>query len=90
MGTGNKFHPELLEIMPLSKTEYDPIARVLRQKLRKEYNLDKIMVVASKERPLKVNSQTHSPSSNAFVPNTAGIIAASYIFNQALKDIIKE
>lgn len=84
MGTGNKFHPEKLDIMPLSKTEYDPIARVLRQKLRKEYNLNKIMVVASKEVPLKVNSQTHSPSSNAFVPNTAGILAASYIFNKAI------
>ena len=81
MGTGNKFHPEKLELIPLSKTEYDPIARVIRNKLRKELNIDKIMVVASKEVPLKVNSQEFSPSSNAFVPNTAGIIAASYIFN---------
>lgn len=86
MGTGNKFHPEKLDIMPLSKTEYDPIARVLRQKLRKEYNLDKINVVASKEIPLKVDSTKLSPSSNSFVPNTAGILAASYIFNHALNN----
>lgn len=85
MGTGNKFHPEKLEIIPLSKTEYDPIARVLRNKLKKECNLSKIMVVASKEAPLKVDSTTTSPSSNAFVPNTAGILAASYIFNKAIE-----
>ena len=87
MGTGNKYHPEKLEIIPLSKTEYDPIARVIRQKLRKTHNLHKIMVVASKEVPEKVDSTTQSPSSNAFVPNTAGIIAASYIFNKSIGKI---
>lgn len=85
MGTGNKFHPERLEILPLSKTEYDPIARVLRNKLKKEYNLSKIMVVASKENPQKVDSTVQSPSSNSFVPSTAGILAASYIFNKAIE-----
>ena len=85
MGTGNKFHPEKLEIIPLSKTEYDPIARVLRNKFKKELNMNKIMVVASKELPLKVDSNTMSPSSNSFVPNTAGFIAGSYIFNKAIE-----
>ncbi len=85
MGTGNKYHPEKLEIIPLSKTEYDPIARVMRNKLKKEYNLNKIFVVASKEVPEKVDSTKQSPSSNAFVPNTAGLIAASYIFNKAIE-----
>ncbi len=85
MGTGNKFHPEKLEIIPLSKTEYDPIARVLRNKLKREFNLNRIMVVASKEVPLKVDSSKQSPSSNAFVPNTAGLLAASYIFNKAIE-----
>lgn len=84
MGTGNKFYPEKLEILPLSKTEYDPIARVIRGKLNKEYNLKKIMVVASKEAPLKVDSTVNSPFSNSFVPNTAGILAASYIFNKVI------
>lgn len=87
MGTGNKFHPERLEIIPLSKTEYDPIARVLRGKLKKEMDINKVMVIASKEVPLKVDSQTTSPSSNAFVPNTAGILAASYIFNHAIEEM---
>ena len=85
MGTGNKYHPEQLEIISLAKTEYDPIARVMRHKLKYDYNLNQIMVVASKEVPEKVDSTKQSPSSNAFVPNTAGIIAASYIFNQAIE-----
>ncbi len=88
MGTGNKFHPEKLDIMPLSKTLYDPIAKVLRQKLKYDYNLKKIPVVASYEVPLKTRKST--PSSNSFVPSAAGIIASSYIFNQALEDIEEE
>ena len=87
MGTGNKFFPDKLEVIPLSQTEYDPIARVIRQKLRKTYKLHKIMVVASKEPPQKVDSNTTSPSSSAFVPNTAGYLAASYIFNHAIGKI---
>ena len=34
MGMGNKLHPELLEISELSKTSYDPIAKVIRKELR--------------------------------------------------------
>ena len=86
MGTGNKFYPEKLEILPLSKTEYDPIARVIRGKLNRDYNLKKIMVVASKEVPLKVDSTIDSPFSNSFVPNAAGILAASYIFNKEISE----
>jgi tRNA A37 threonylcarbamoyladenosine dehydratase len=84
MGTGNKYCPEQLDIMPLSETSYDPIARVMRQKLKHRLPLQQIMVVASKEPPTKVDSMTMSPSSNAFVPNTAGILAANYIFLQAI------
>ena len=37
MGTGKKFHPELLEIIDLSKTSYDPIAKKLRQMLKENH-----------------------------------------------------
>jgi len=84
MGTGNKYHPEQLQIIPLSKTQYDPIARVIRNKLRNTHKLQEIMTVCSTEQPEKVDSTTMSPSSNVFVPNTAGILAASYIFNLAI------
>ena len=31
MGTGNKMHPEMLEIVDIRKTEYDPIAKIIRK-----------------------------------------------------------
>ena len=34
MGTGNKFHPEMLEIVELKKTSYDPLAKVIRNKFK--------------------------------------------------------
>lgn len=80
MGTGNKMHPELLEITELSKTSYDPLARILRKMVKDEKIKGKIMVVASKEVPKKVNSKTIA--SNAFVPATAGLLCTSYIINQ--------
>jgi tRNA A37 threonylcarbamoyladenosine dehydratase len=87
MGTGNKYQPEALTIIPLSKTSYDPIARVMRQKLRGVVPLKEVMVVASTEQPQKPLKPTSSPASNAFVPNTAGILAASFIFRKAIGEI---
>lgn len=85
MGTGNKLQPEQLAIVPLSKTEYDPIARVMRQKLRHEVDMSRIPVVLSKEVPLK--KDVPYPTSNSFVPSTAGILAASYMFRIAIGEI---
>lgn len=84
MGTGNKFHPELLELTTLDKTEYDPIAKILRKYVKDEHINKKIKVVASKERPKKTNTTTIG--SNAFVPGVAGMILTSYIIN----DIVGE
>lgn len=88
MGTGNKYAPEQLAIMRLSDTEYDPIARVMRYKLKHILDYRKVVVVASKEVPQKPLEVTSSPSSNAFVPNTAGILAASYIFRIAIGETV--
>ena len=84
MGTGNKLHPELLEITELSKTSYDPIAKILRKMAKDEHINKKIKVVCSKEQPVKTNSTTIG--SNAFVPGTAGILMTSYVIN----DIVGE
>ena len=84
MGTGNKFHPELLKITTLDKTEYDPIAKILRKYVKEEKINKKIKVVASKELPIKTNTTTIG--SNAFVPATAGILLTSYVIN----DIVGE
>ena len=82
MGTGNKFHPEMLEIDELKKTSYDPIARILRNKF-KNVN-DKIMVVYSKEKSISINDRI--PGSNSLVPSCAGILCASYVINNIIKE----
>ena len=84
MGTGNKMNPQLLEITTLDKTEYDPIAKILRKYVKEEKINKKIKVVASKEKPKKTNTTTIG--SNAFVPATAGLLLTSYVIN----DIVGE
>ena len=84
MGTGNKFYPELLKITTLDKTEYDPIAKILRKYVKEEKINKKIKVVSSTEKPINTNSKIIG--SNAFVPATAGILLTSYVIN----DIVGE
>lgn len=85
MGQGNKFHPELLEIEDLFKTTYDPIARVIRNKLRKQKIKGNVPVVYSKEEPIKSDSTVSGPTSNSYVPSVAGIIMASHIINTIIE-----
>lgn len=83
MGTGNKFHPEMLEITELKKTSYDPLARVLRNKFKDEKR--KIMVVSSTEKGMNVNDRI--PGSTSLVPSAAGIMCASYVINDILEEL---
>lgn len=83
MGTGNKFHPEKLEITELKKTSYDPLAKVLRNKFKDEKR--KIMVVSSTEKGIDINDRI--PGSTSLVPSAAGIMCASYVINDILEDL---
>lgn len=96
MGTGNKTDPTLLEISDISKTSYDPLARVMRREL-KNLGIYHLTVVYSKEQPAKLSEKDVKylldeedlkkrtiPASNAFVPSSAGLIIASKV----VKDII--
>ncbi len=53
MGAGNKLDPSLFEVTDIYKTCVDPIARVMRKKL-KEHHVKKLKVVYSRERPREV------------------------------------
>ena len=77
LGTGNRFHPEKLEITTLEKTSYDPLARILRKFVRDEHINKKVIVLASTEKPIKLNDRI--PGSTAFVPASAGLLIASYV-----------
>ena len=90
MGAGNKMHPEMLEVADISKTSVCPLAKVIRQELKKR-RIKKVKVVYSKElpiKPLEGEEQTENrrqiPGSNAFVPSTAGLIIAG----EVIRDLI--
>ncbi len=93
MGTGNKLNPTMLEIDDIYNTSVCPLARVVRKELRKR-NIKKLKVVYSKEKPILENNIFKNdqkekrrciPSSISFVPSVAGLIIAS----EVVKDIIK-
>ncbi len=77
MGTGNKMDPSKLEIIDIRKTVNDPLARVLRKFVKDEKINKKIMVLSSRELPVKTGDRT--PGSTAFVPASAGLLIASYV-----------
>ena len=82
MGTANKMHPEKLEIMDIRKTEYDPVAKIIRKMVKDEKINGKVMCVCSKEVPIKSNKL----GSNSFVPASAGLLLASYVINDIVGD----
>lgn len=84
MGTGNKMDPTKLEITDIRKTSYDPIAKIIRKMVNEKKIKDKIMVVYSKEKPRKNNSNIIG--SNSFVPASAGLILTSYVINDIIGD----
>jgi tRNA A37 threonylcarbamoyladenosine dehydratase len=80
MGTGNKLHPELLELADISKTSVCPLARVMRTELRKR-GIHHLKVVYSKEAPIRFASENGERviGSCAFVPSVAGLMIASEV-----------
>ena len=92
LGCGNKLDPTKLQVSDISKTSYDPLAKVMRRELRKR-NVNQLKVVYSTESPIKPvmdeetfeeSNKREVPGSSAFVPPVAGIIIAS----EVIKDLI--
>ena len=54
MGAGNKMNPTLFEVADIFKTSVCPLAKVMRQELKKR-KIRKLKVVYSKEIPIKPN-----------------------------------
>ena len=67
MGTGNKIHPELLELARLSETSVCPLARIMRKECRKR-GIHDMKVVYSREDPLtphqKLTSDTETTAAD--------------------------
>ena len=75
MGTGNKLNPLAFKVSDISKTNVCPLARVMRNELKKR-GISKVKCVYSEELPV---IQTQTPASIAFVPSVAGIVIASEV-----------
>ena len=95
MGAGNKMDPGKFQVADIFKTSVDPLARVMRQEMKKR-GVKKLKVVYSTELPLtpmdELEGQCHAeapqrralPGSTAFTPSAAGLLLAS----EVVKDLI--
>jgi tRNA A37 threonylcarbamoyladenosine dehydratase len=88
MGTGNKLVPNF-EITDISKTSVCPLAKVIRQELKKR-NISKVKVLYSKEDVItpanseETTSKRSVPGSISYVPSVAGLMIAG----EVIRDII--
>ena len=80
MGMGNRLKPQNIKISSLNKTINDPLAKKLRNILRKENINLNIPVVFSEELPIKKDAI----NSLVTVPSIAGIYITSYIINSVI------
>ena len=78
MGAANKMDPTRFQIADISKTHTDPIAKVVRTRLRKEGIKKGIPVVFSDESPIVIREDIRKE----VVPSVAGLIMASYVVRQ--------
>ena len=82
MGAGNKLHPEAFRISDISKTETDPLARVMRRELKKR-GVIKLLCVWSDEPPIPANiggdDGRPAPASISFTPSAMGLVMAGEI-----------
>jgi tRNA A37 threonylcarbamoyladenosine dehydratase len=101
MGAANKMDPSRLRVGDISQTSYDPLARIIRKKLREARIHRGVKVVYSTEIPVmqkhdtlqeivpnpnaKIRKAKMPPASNAFVPSVAGLLAAGEVINDLLK-----
>ena len=88
MGCGNRLDPRGLDIIDLAKTSNDPLAKVMRQRLRKE-GIIHVKVLCSSKPALKPIVPENADNkrilgSSPFVPSSGGILLAF----EVAKDIV--
>ncbi|KXG43119.1 tRNA threonylcarbamoyladenosine dehydratase [Tepidibacillus decaturensis] len=100
MGAANKMDPTQFVVTDISKTHTDPVARVIRQQLKKHGIHKGVQVVFSPEKPIalqedlyqvvgkktsEIRKEKRPPASNAFVPPVAGMILASVVVRELIQ-----
>ena len=91
MGAANKLDATAFRVSDIEATVNDPLARIIRKRLRKE-GISGLKVVWSDEEPITAETSANEeipegrhtiPASNAFVPAAAGLI----IGGEVVKDL---
>ncbi|MEX1307244.1 MAG: ThiF family adenylyltransferase, partial [Eubacteriales bacterium] len=85
MGTANKTDPTKLGLSDIYKTSVDPLAKVMRKRL-KDAGIEELSVVYSTEVPKTHNQDKTALGSVPYVPSVAGLILAGKAVEILTKD----
>lgn len=87
MGTGNKLDPNSFKITKIEKTKVCPLAKVMRQELKKR-NIKDVNVLYSEEEPIKIlddeGKVIRTPASISFVPSCAGLLIGGFVIKELI------
>lgn len=94
MGAANKLDASAFRVADISDTDVDPLARIMRKKLRKE-GIEHFKCVFSKEQPREPlleqqDGKRPIPASNAWVPAAAGIVLGGEVVLDLAKLRLKD
>ena len=81
MGTANKMDMTRFKITTIDKTSYDPLAKIIRKKIKEEKIRTKFKVVSSDEKVMKNRTKLGTV---AYMPAVSGLLCASYVINDII------
>ncbi len=81
MGTANKIDMARFKITTIDKTSYDPLAKIIRKKIKEEKIRTKFKVVSSDEKVMKNGTKL---GTIAYMPAVSGLLCASYVINDII------
>lgn len=90
MGAANKLDATAFRVMDIADTRHDPLARIMRKRLRRE-GIIHFKCVCSLELPRELEPEDGGdegsrrvPASNAFVPAAAGLVLAAEVVKELM------
>lgn len=81
MGTANKMDITRFKITTIDKTSYDPLAKIIRKKIKEKKIRTKFKVVSSDEKVMKNGTKL---GTIAYMPGVSGLLCASYVINDII------
>lgn len=83
MGTANKMDMTRFKITTIDKTSYDPLAKIIRKKIKDEKIKTKFKVVSSDEKVIKNGTKL---GTIAYMPAVSGLLCASYVISDIIEN----